>query len=100
MDDPPVTLLLGSEAYAYAIAAAKAQALRGRNVTVSHGLAESLAQLAAEPPEFSEQVENFIDGLVSHLVLDDGKLVVAHAGLRADMQGRASGAVRSFAALR
>src|SRR3954452_2829932 len=73
------------------------RALRGRNVTVSHGLAESLAQLAAEPPEFSKQVEEFIDGLVSHLVLDDGKLVVAHAGLRADMHGRASGAVRSFA---
>ncbi|MDQ1398764.1 MAG: hypothetical protein QOK20_696, partial [Acidimicrobiaceae bacterium] len=73
------------------------RALRGRNVTVSHGLAESLAQLAKEPPEFSKQVEEFIDSLVSHLVLDDGKLVVAHAGLRADMQGRASGAVRSFA---
>ncbi len=73
------------------------RALRGRNVTVSHGLAESLAQLAAEPPELCKQVEEFIDGLVSHLVLDDGKLVVAHAGLRADMQGRASGAVRSFA---
>jgi len=73
------------------------RALRGRNVTVSHGLAETLAQLADEPAEFSKQVEKFIDGLVSHLVLDDGKLVVAHAGLRADMQGRASGAVRSFA---
>jgi len=73
------------------------RALRGRNVTVSHGLGESLAQLAAESPEFSKQVEDFIDGLVSHLVLDDGKLVVAHAGLRADMHGRASGAVRSFA---
>ena len=73
------------------------RALRGRNVTVSHGLAETLAQLAGEPPEFSARVETFIDGLVSHLVLDDGKLVVAHAGLRADMQGRASGAVRSFA---
>ncbi|MGI8683904.1 MAG: polynucleotide kinase-phosphatase [Acidimicrobiales bacterium] len=73
------------------------RALRGRNVTVSHGLAESLAQLAQEPPEFTKAVAEFIDGLVSHLVLDDGKLVVAHAGLRADMHGRASGAVRSFA---
>src|SRR5580658_3345788 len=71
--------------------------LQGRNVTVSHGLAESLAQLSTEPSEFSARVATFIDGLVSHLVLDDGKLVVAHAGLRADMQGRASGAVRSFA---
>lgn len=73
------------------------RALQGRNVTTSHGLAESLAQLADEPPEFAKQVAEFIDGLVSHLVLDDGKLVVAHAGLRQDMQGRASGAVRSFA---
>ena len=73
------------------------RALRGRNVTVSHGLAETLTQLAAHPPEFSAKVETFIDGLVSHLVLDAGKLVVAHAGLRADMHGRASGAVRSFA---
>jgi protein phosphatase len=72
-------------------------ALQGRDVKVSHGLAESLTQLAAEPAEFSIQVATFIDGLVSHLVVDDGKLVVAHAGLPADMQGRASGAVRSFA---
>lgn len=73
------------------------RALRGRRVTVSHGLAETLAQLADEPPEFSTQVADFVDGLVSHLVLDDGKLVVAHAGLRGDMHGRASGAVRAFA---
>ncbi len=72
------------------------RALQGRNVTVGHGLAESLTQLSAEPPEFTAQVIEFIDKLVSHLVLDDGNLVVAHAGLRADMQGRASGAVRSF----
>jgi protein phosphatase len=73
------------------------RALQGRDVTKSHGLAESLAQLDKEPPEFSKQVAEFIDGLVSHLVLDDGKLVIAHAGLRQDMHGRASGAVRSFA---
>jgi polynucleotide kinase-phosphatase len=38
-----------------------------------------------------------LDGLISHYVLDDGKLVVAHAGLKEDMQGRASGRVRDFA---
>jgi len=73
------------------------RALQGRNVTTGHGLAETLAQLSAEPPEFSKQVADFIDGLVSHFVLDDGALVVAHAGMREDMAGRASGAVRSFA---
>jgi protein phosphatase len=34
---------------------------------------------------------------VSHYVLDDGRLVVAHAGLRQEMQGRGSGKVREFA---
>ena len=73
------------------------RALRGKKVQTSHGLAESLAQLAAEGPEFRGEVERFADGLVSHLVLDDGRLVVAHAGLIAAYQGRASGRVRSFA---
>ena len=72
------------------------RALNGRNVTLSHGLAQSLEQLAGEPPEFSRQVAGFIDGLISHFVLDEGRLVVSHAGLPANMQGRASGAVRSF----
>jgi len=73
------------------------KALRGRNVKISHGLAESLAQLEAEPPEFRESVAQFLDGLLSHFVLDDGKLVVAHAGLKAELQGRSSGGVREFA---
>jgi protein phosphatase len=34
---------------------------------------------------------------VSHYVLDGGKLVVAHAGMKAEMQGRGSGKVRDFA---
>ncbi len=73
------------------------RALRGRDVTTGHGLAESLAQLAAEPPEFRQQAAAFMDGLLGHVVLDDGRLVVAHAGLPAAMHGRASAAVRSFA---
>lgn len=70
--------------------------LQGKDVQVRHGLAETLEQLADEPIEFVQEVRNFLHGLVSHLVFDKGKLVVAHAGLREDMQGRASGAVRSF----
>ncbi len=73
------------------------RALRGRNVTTSHGLAESLDQLAAEPDGFRDQAAKFIDSLLGHVVLDDGKLVVAHAGLPAAMHGRASAAVRAFA---
>ncbi len=71
--------------------------LRGRDVQITHGLAESLAQLEREPSEFKEDVVKFIDGLVSHYVLDDGRLVVAHAGMKASMQGRGSARVREFA---
>jgi polynucleotide kinase-phosphatase len=71
--------------------------LKGKDVRVTHGLAESLAQLDGEPPAFREQVATFIDELVSHYVLDDGKLVVAHAGMKEAYQGRASGRVREFA---
>lgn len=71
--------------------------LRGKDVQITHGLAESLAQLEREPPEFRKTVLDFIDDLVSHYVLDDGKLVVAHAGMKESMQGRGSGKVRDFA---
>ncbi len=71
--------------------------LQGRDLAITHGLADSLEQLAAEPEAFRAQVVEFIDRLVSHYVLDDGKLVVAHAGLKESMQGRGSGAVREFA---
>jgi protein phosphatase len=72
------------------------RALDGRNVKVSHGLAESLAQLAQEPEEFRKSAREFMYGLVSHYRLDGGKLVVAHAGLKEEYQGRSSGRVRSF----
>jgi protein phosphatase len=70
--------------------------LNGKSVRIAHGLAATLEQLDREPPEFMEQVRAFIDSLISHYVLDDGRLVVAHAGLKQCMQGRASGAVREF----
>ncbi len=71
--------------------------LRGRDVQITHGLAESLAQLEDEPPAFREAVAAFLDGLVSHYLFDDGTLVVAHAGMKQEMQGRGSGRVREFA---
>ena len=70
--------------------------LRGKNAKLTHGLAETMEQLGREPEVFSQRVATFIDGLISHFVLDQGRLVVAHAGLRESYQGRASGRVRSF----
>ena len=63
---------------------------------ITHGLAESLEQLNAEPEEFRAAVETFLDGLISHYVLDEGRLVVAHAGLTERLHGRASNRVRTF----
>ncbi len=75
--------------------------LWGKNVKLTHGLAETVAEINALPNDirepFCKEAATFLDGLVSHYVLDDGKVVVAHAGLKQDMQGRASGRVREFA---
>jgi protein phosphatase len=73
------------------------RALRGKHVQLTHGLKESLEQLDAQPEGFKAEALEFLDGLISHFVLDEGRLVVAHAGMREEMQGRASGAVRAFA---
>ncbi len=71
--------------------------LKGRDVQLTHGLADSIEQLDKETPEFKQRVVKFLDDLVSHYVFDDGKLVVAHAGMKEEMQGRGSGKVRDFA---
>ncbi|MGW4272160.1 polynucleotide kinase-phosphatase [Streptomyces seoulensis] len=71
--------------------------LKGRGVQLTHGLAETVEQMAGESEEFRQEVREFIDGLVSHYVLDGGRLVVCHAGLPEKYHGRTSGRVRSHA---
>jgi protein phosphatase len=70
--------------------------LRGNDVQRTHGLAVTAEQISAEPDEFKREVAKFIDDLVSHYIFDDGKLVVAHAGLPKKLHGRASTRVRDF----
>ena len=75
--------------------------LSGRDVQVRHGLAVSLEDIEKIPEEeqasFKSSLIEFLNGLISHYVLDEGKVVVAHAGMKQEMQGRGSGKVRSFA---
>ncbi len=72
--------------------------LKGKDVRADHGLSETLEQLAKEDDgSFRQDISGFLDKLVSHYVLDEGRLVVAHAGLKEDFQGRASAKVREFA---
>lgn len=70
--------------------------LNGKSVQLKHGLEKTVEQLAHESAQFCDQVKEFIYSLVSHYVFDGGKLVVAHAGVKEEMQGRGSGVVRSF----
>ncbi|WP_422928843.1 polynucleotide kinase-phosphatase [Singulisphaera sp. PoT] len=75
--------------------------LRGKNVQLTHGLAETYAEFEALPDDVraasKREIADFLDGLVSHYLLDGGSLVVAHAGMKREMQGRGSGRVREFA---
>ncbi|MFF2848415.1 polynucleotide kinase-phosphatase [Streptomyces sp. NPDC058001] len=71
--------------------------LAGKKVQLTHGLTETVEQLGRESEEFRAGVAEFIRGLVSHYVLDEGKLVVCHAGLPEKYHGRTSGRVRSLA---
>lgn len=75
--------------------------LRGKNPQMTHGLAQTWSEIEALPEDVREafcmELAAFLDGLVSHYVLDDGRLVVAHAGMKEAYQGRGSGAVREFA---
>ena len=75
--------------------------LNGKNVKLNHGLEQTVAEIEAIDLEKKDvvidEIQTFLKSLISHYVLDDGKLVVAHAGLREELQGRGSGYVRSFA---
>lgn len=71
--------------------------LNGKEVKIAHGLAESLSQLEAETDSFKEEARLFLAKLIGHYVLDEGRLVVAHAGMKEAFQGRASTPVKKFA---
>ena len=70
--------------------------LRGNKVDVSWGMVETLAQLEPESEEFKLELLGFLQDLVPHYVLDSGALVVAHAGLREELQGEESNKARAF----
>lgn len=70
--------------------------LQGKKVQIRHGLECTLAELEHEDKTFRTQVRDFLAKRISHYMLDDGKLVVCHAGLPARLQGRSSKTVREF----
>src|SRR5215470_2427964 len=76
------------------------RAIWSKNVQITHGLSDSLKQFEEADKNWhglSRIAADFMNKMVSHYVLDDGKLVVAHAGMKEEMQGRGSAKVRDFA---
>lgn len=71
--------------------------LKGAKLKTGHGLQLSIDQLQQEEAAFRQRVRAYLEGLPIYLWLDSGALVVAHAGLKGEMIGKAGGKVRSFA---
>lgn len=78
-----------------------ARHLSGARVTVANGLEDTIEQVARLAPRDRKRLEhqfsNWFETSSWHLMLDDGNLVVAHAGLMADLFGQSGPLVRSRA---
>lgn len=72
----------------------------GRKVQVTHGLETTVAELEALPREDYQTVQKQFMQLYEeaplYLQLDNKKLIVAHAGIRADYIGRTDKKVKTF----
>lgn len=74
--------------------------LKGANVTRTHGLDLTIAQWQALPESerntLTADILTYLATAPTHLVLDDDKLVVAHAGIRDEWIGQHHASVKSF----
>jgi len=68
--------------------------LKGNNVTIAHGLQETIDQLNVESDAFRQRVYDFLSNLPSHYWLDGGKLAVVHAGIKQEQLGQESASIR------
>lgn len=70
--------------------------LKGNSVIISHGLEDTVKQLALKSPSFLKEVSTFLDSLQTHLIFDEGNLVVTHAAIKEKYIGQDSKEIRSF----
>jgi Calcineurin-like phosphoesterase len=71
--------------------------LKGREVRVTKSLQTTIDEADKEKPKFRDDVRHYLEHLPSHLILDKGRLIVAHAGLPQKYHGIESRASRVFA---
>jgi protein phosphatase len=72
--------------------------LANEGVPLVYGLAETVAELERESDDFRRDVLGFLERLPGHLLLDEGRLVVAHTGLAETFHGREGPDYRRLAA--
>ncbi len=70
--------------------------LDGHHVSITHGLAATVADFEYADRKHRSAAGNFIRMLPPYLWLDGGKLVVAHAGIKAGMIGETSHKIENF----
>lgn len=70
--------------------------LKGNDVTVSHGLEQTIRDFEGEPDGARDDLIVFLSEIPIHLWLDGGKVAVAHAGILAPMLGKSEKHVRRF----
>jgi len=74
--------------------------LEGRNVKIAHGMEKTVAEIEAltedEREFFKEEFLTLYREAPPYLILDKGKLVVSHGGIKEDMIGKVTERIRNF----
>ncbi len=72
--------------------------LNGSKVKLTHGLEETV--YALKGPKSSDKLRNKViktlENLPYHIIFDNGKLIVCHAGIKDEMIGKSNGYVNNF----
>jgi len=74
--------------------------LEGRNIKIAHGLEKTVAEIKALPEDerefFKEEFLKLYHEAPPYLILDRGKLVITHGGIKEDMIGKVTARVKNF----
>lgn len=74
--------------------------LEGRNVKIANGLEKTIAEINELPPDerdsFREEFLSLYREAPPYLILDRGKLVVSHGGIKEEMIGEVTDRIRDF----
>ena len=73
-----------------------ARTLERLDVKVAQGMQLTVEQFERESADFRDKTREFLEGLPSYAWLEDGRLLIVHAGIRQDMIGQNSKRVREF----